>query len=129
MVKPPHQIHQGFGRVLVILDVYAIEKAITEFNRSDIRLVICPSADWKLAIINDFIERMNPYDSNREWIYVFHPFGKADKKQIRKTLQTNHVLFFPFVSNPYSQSRNEQKNIQAVLDEAMLMSGIECGLK
>lgn len=120
---------RGFGRVLSDFGCLCDEKAITEFNRSDIRLVICPSADWKLAIINDFIERMNPYDSNREWIYVFPPFGKADKKQIRKTLQTNHVLFFPFVSNPYSQSRNEQKNIQAVLDEAILMSGIECGLK
>ena len=120
---------RNFVRVLGDFGCLQDEKAISEFNRSDIRLVICPSADWKLALIDEYIARMGQYDPNREWVYVFPHFGKADKKQIRKTLQTNHVLFFPPVSNPYSQSRNEQKNIQAVLHEAMIMSGIGHGLR
>ena len=45
-------------------------------------------------------------------------------KTYQKTLKTNNVLFFPHISNPYSQNKNEQKSIQAVLKEAMPMSGI-----
>jgi hypothetical protein len=115
---------RGFGRVLCDFGCLRDEKAVSEFNRSDIRLVICPPADWKLALIDDYIARMSPYDPNREWIYAFPSFGKADKKHIKKTLKTNNVLFFPHISNPYSQNKNEQKSIQAVLKEAMPMSGI-----
>ena len=53
---------RGFGRVLSDFGCLCDEKAITEFNRSDIRLVVCPSADWKQDIIKDFMARMNPYD-------------------------------------------------------------------
>lgn len=120
---------RNFARIVEDCGCFRDEKAVMTFNQSDIRLVACPSSDWKLALIQDFMAQMSPFDPNREWIYVFLPFGKVDKKQIRKTLQTNNVLIFPLVSGPYDQNRNEQKNIQAVLDEAMLMSGIACGLK
>jgi len=116
---------RGFGRVLCDFGCLRDEKAIGEFNRSDVRLVMCPAADWKFALIGDFMARMSPHDPNREWIYVFPEFGKADRNLVRKTLQTNHVLFFPRVSNPYSQNRNEQKNNRAFFEEAMQMSGIE----
>lgn len=123
---PANPYGRGFSRIVGDFGCLSGERAISEFNRSDIRLVLCPTADWKLALIRDFMDRMRLFDPNREWIYVFMPFGKADIRQLKKTLQTNHVLIFPHVSNPFSQNRNEQKNIQAVLDEAMLMSGIGC---
>lgn len=127
--NPCAQSVRGFSRILADFGCLNNERAITEFNRSDIRLIICPSADWKLALIQDFMAIMSQFDPDRGWIYVFHSFGGTDKKQISKTLQTNQVLIFPHVSNPYNQNRNEQKNIQAALDEAMLMSGVGCVLK
>jgi len=120
------QYGRGFGRIVKDFGCLRAERAIAEFNRSDIRLVICPSADWKLALVKDFVERMSLFDPNREWIYVFQPFGEIDTRQIRKALQTNHVLIFPQILNPYHQNRNEQKHIQAFIDEAALMSEIGC---
>lgn len=116
---------RGFSRIVGDFGCLREQWSAYEFSRSDIRLVVCPAADWKLGLINDFISRMGPYDPDGEWIYIFPAFGNSDKRQIQKALKTNHVLTFPFVSNPFRLTGNEQKNIRDLLYEAMKISGIE----
>lgn len=116
---------RGFNRIVGDFGYLWEQRSVAEFARSDVRIVVCPASDWKFPLVQDFMARMAPYDPNREWIYVFPNLGQDDKRQIRKTLQTNHILAFPHVSNPFHQSRNEQKNIQEFLNEAVKMSGIQ----
>ena len=114
---------RDFNVVVADMGCSPREKTFNEFNRADVRLVVCPGVDWKIAMIHDFISVMRQYDPNEEWIFLFTASRPADEKVIRKALQIKNIIAFPFIQNPLDINRYEQKNIQEALVKVLEISG------
>jgi hypothetical protein len=102
--------------------------ALHEFNRADIRFVVCPGVDWKLELVKEYIENVGRLDANGEWIYLFPLTREADARHLKNTLRIKNVLIFPYIQNPFRQNRNEQKGIGEVLQKAIELSCTGCRL-
>ncbi len=100
------------------------EKVFHEFNRADIRLMVCSGMDWKLEKIRDYRNAYSTMDLHEEWIYLISPSLPTEEKLIQKKLQIKNVVAFPLIQHLFKCDRHELKRIESTLEKALELAGI-----
>lgn len=101
---------------VTILDLGCIksENSIRELNRADIKLVLCPSAVWKLPRIFGTLEQLQPQALN-DWVYAVCSSQKTEEQIIKDLYKLSPVVTFPLASYPFTYSKDNDKRIGSAL--------------
>ncbi len=91
--------------------------AMEEFFRSDVQLVICPQADWKLDRIATFFDRFDPHGAETQMVYAMVEATDLNAHSLQPIFGKRQVLFFPWIENPFELSKTEMKKVSRFLQQ------------
>jgi serine/threonine protein kinase len=104
------------GVDIVILDLGQLnnEHKLREFNRTDIKLVICPRVPWKHSIFLEYDEGIRSQTKD-EWIYVKDTSDNHYRQMHNKNIK--HLVAYSLPKNPFYFTEEERKNTERFFKE------------
>lgn len=90
--------------------------SIKDFNRADLKIILCPYAPWKHDHIFKFKEGFEK-DIRRDWKYALMASESKYSRIIQKQLGADNILIFPFYNDPFRLTENEEKQIRKIFSK------------
>lgn len=105
---------------VILIDVGSSRsaQAVEEYQRADYRFAYCPSADWKIDSISDFIESMDPDGTEGQLLYLVPQAGKKELSSMKPLFGQRKTYNFPYISNPFKLSSQENKSLEELFRKA-----------
>ena len=103
------------------------ERTVREFNRADIKIILCPNVFWKFSHIKDFENKFSNSLMD-DWIYAVFSHDKHEEKILKKNYKLNTVLTFPQVFDIFNPSGADLKLIKKAVIKLFGCTGQKVGI-
>lgn len=95
------------------------------FSRADIKLVACPSTDWKIDKTKDFLEVYGSFDTHQEWFYSILSPDIHEERYLKYTYPIENTITFPLMKNPFMPAGDEVKKTETAINRLLSFSGLK----
>lgn len=106
---------------ITILDLGPIknERVVREFNRADVKMILCPNALWKAEAFLQFKEQFMPYNHG-DWVYTLYGPSQNEMQRHKSTNRSETFVSFPFLQEPFNYSKKDIELTRQALKQAGL---------
>ncbi len=113
---------KGLDIILVDLGELKNEKLVREFNNSDIKMILCPNAPWKLESILSFRERFEAFNRD-DWVYVLYGAHKHEHQTLKQLAPVEPLVLFPSHREPFCLSGEDESRIRHAMKQVLDLNG------
>ena len=110
-----HLIPNNHEVVIYDLSNYNSNNRISEFLRSDYKLILCPACDWKINLIEDFLNTFDKSLEPSKWNYIFPFVDKKDIENIKSIFSLKNVYSFPLCVDPFKLNKDNANCISYIM--------------
>lgn len=113
---------KGIDATIMDLGALNSEKKIRDFNRADIKLIICPRVSWKYKYISEWIQN-NKKTNGSDWAYLAIYQQNNEKNMLERLLNGASIVFCSDLSNGVRLDKVGLNEIGRAFDKIKKITG------
>ncbi len=102
----------------ILLDYGVYDQYISMMaQRSDVRLILAPGADWKLGVLDRFLQKNKSITEDRNTYLCFPLQNQKSIRIIQSYFRLSNMMILPYAVNPWKLEPQENRAIGLIFDE------------